>query len=298
MFGVVSPLRYPGGKSRAIKTILPLIPFNAKHFCEPFVGGGSVFLATKQNCACSAEFTINDLNYDLYCFWKYIKENNQQLYQSVLDIKNSETDGRKLFEHYTKEADAWNEFERAVRFFVLNRITFSGTVDSGGYSQKAFTGRFTYSSIERIKPLENVMSNVTIKNKDYEEIIGDCKEGTFIFLDPPYYRQSKSRLYGKNGDLHTSFDHERFAEVMKNCRCQWLITLDNTDKIKELFDFAYIQEWELQYGMNNYKQGKADKGQELFISNYEINPPEYFERRSLIKNKKKNIQGCLFQEYA
>ncbi|MCY3864375.1 MAG: DNA adenine methylase, partial [Chloroflexi bacterium] len=32
--------------------------------------------------------------------------------------------------------------------------------------------------------------------------------------------------------------------------------------------FANISEWTLQYGMNNYMQGKAEKGNELFIRNY------------------------------
>ena len=42
-----SPLRYPGGKSRALKQILPLIPLNMSEFREPFVGGGSVFCNPK-----------------------------------------------------------------------------------------------------------------------------------------------------------------------------------------------------------------------------------------------------------
>ncbi|MFO0142327.1 MAG: DNA adenine methylase, partial [Aphanizomenon sp.] len=50
----------------------------------------------------------------------------------------------------------------------------------------------------------------------------------------------------------------------------WLITYDNCPEIRENFQWANITEWELQYGMNNYKQKKAEKGQELFISNYEI----------------------------
>jgi DNA adenine methylase len=164
----------------------------------------------------------------------------------------------------------YSDFERAVRFFILNRITFSGTVDAGGYSEKAFYGRFTESSIERIKPLEKILQTVIIKYSSYEEIIFDDKKDVFLFLDPPYYRQAKSKLYGKRGELHTGFNHEKFARDMKDCKHKWLITLDNTDKIKSLFDFAYIYEWELQYGMNNYKQGKADKGKELFISNYEL----------------------------
>ena len=57
---------------------------------------------------------------------------------------------------------------------------------------------------------------------------------------------------------------------MKKCKHKWLITLNNSPDIVELFSFANIYEWELQYGMNNYKQKKALKGKELFISNYPI----------------------------
>ncbi|MDR0411940.1 MAG: DNA adenine methylase [Treponema sp.] len=277
---IVSPLRYPGGKSRAIKTILPLLPKGFSEFREPFVGGGSVFLAVKQISGTKADFIINDLNFDLYCFWKEAKTNNAAMYSAVLKIKKSAKDGRALFNYY-KDNNNYTDLERAVRFFVLNRITFSGTVDSGGYSEKAFRDRFTDSSVERIKPLERALQDIVICNKSYEEVIYADGKNVFIFLDPPYYRQASSKLYGKKGFLHTSFNHEKFAYDMKNCRHNWLITLDNTDKIKTLFNFAYIYEWELQYGMNNYKQGKADVGKELFISNYRLAALEeqekYFE---------------------
>lgn len=262
-----TPLRYPGGKTRAVKTILPLLPKEFSEFREPFVGGGSVFLAAKQ--IRNAKYIINDLNFDLYCFWKYARDDNTKLYEAIKHIKDTENDGRALFNYY-REKEEYSDFERAVRFFVLNRITFSGTVDAGGYSEKSFHERFTYSSVERIKPLEKMLQEVTIYNKSYEEIIFADGKNVFIFLDPPYYTQVNSRLYGKNGYLHTSFDHEKFACDMKNCKHNWIITLDNTEKIKELFDFAYIYEWELQYGMNNYKQDKAEIGKELFISNYKL----------------------------
>ncbi len=48
MSKIKSPLRYPGGKSRAIKQILPQIPVNIREYREPFFGGGSVFFAVKQ----------------------------------------------------------------------------------------------------------------------------------------------------------------------------------------------------------------------------------------------------------
>ena len=267
---VKSPLRYPGGKSKAIDQILPLITNDFSEFREPFVGGGSVFIAVKQRIKHNAIFKINDLNYDLYCFWIYVKNNVFELVEEISQIKKNTTDGRELFKFYTENNKQWSDFEKAVRFFVLNRITFSGTVDSGGYSQQAFERRFTHSSIDRIKSLSPILKNVQIFHTDYENLLFQEGENVFIFLDPPYLEPTKSRLYGKRGFLHTSFNHERFAENMRKCNHKWLITYDDNPEIRDLFDFANIYEWELQYGMNNYKQEKAEKGRELFISNYEV----------------------------
>ena len=262
-------LRYPGGKSKAVKFINPIIPNDFSEFREPFVGGGSVFIDAKQNINPYAVYKINDINFDLYCFWNFAKENNEELYNAVKHIKDNVKDGRELFIKYGKE-DNYSDFERAVRFFVLNRITFSGTVDSGGYSQQAFENRFTFSSIEKIKDLEKLLDDVEIYNNDYSDLLFADGEDVFIFLDPPYYSQAKSKLYGKNGNLHTSFNHVKFAENMKLCRHKWLITLDDCEENRKIFDFANIYKWKMQYGMNNYKQEKAAAGNELFISNYDI----------------------------
>ncbi|MDR1846609.1 MAG: hypothetical protein LBR17_00610, partial [Bacteroidales bacterium] len=79
---------------------------------------------------------------------------------------------------------------------------------------------------------------------------------------------TKSALYGKNGNLHKSFDHERFANVMKNCKHKWLITYDDSEYIRDLFSFANIQSWNLTYGMRNLTEHSNQKGNELFITNY------------------------------
>jgi len=263
-------LRYPGGKTKALDKILPLIPLDIKEFREPFVGGGSVFIATKQRVDEDVVFKINDLNYDLYCFWKILQEQGDCLIETIVKIKSEEKDGRTLYKRLTAEETIWNDFERAVRFFILNRITFSGTVDSGGYSQQAFERRFTDSSIARLKPISTLLQEIQITNLDYQKLLDNRGKNVFIFLDPPYFQQQKSRLYGKNGDLHINFEHRLFAENMKKCKHKWLITLDNSPEIREIFDFAHIYEWELQYGMNNYKQEFSKKGNELFISNYEL----------------------------
>lgn len=266
---IKSPLRYPGGKSKALDQIVPHIPLNIAEYREPFVGGGSVFLAIKQLFGSRIKlYWINDLNYDLCCFWAYAKDGNELLVDAVTEIKRTYTNGRDLFDYYTHEDLKLSDFERAVRFFVLNRITFSGTVDSGGYSQQAFERRFTDSSIERLQKLSLCLSSSHITMGDYEKLLVQPGNDVFIFLDPPYFSATKSKLYGVKGSLHTTFDHERFAENMRQCPHRWLITYDDSPKIRKLFSFATITEWTLQYGMNNYKQEFAAAGRELLIKNY------------------------------
>jgi len=269
---IKSPLRYPGGKSKALKNIIPQIPSDIQEYREPFVGGGSVFLAVKQKFGDQLKrYWINDLNYDLYCFWYYAQKDIEILVQEVEIIKQQYKNGKELFNYFKNEDIKLSEFDRAVRFFILNRITFSGTVDSGGYSQQAFEKRFTDSSISRLCELSPILQNtssVYITHGDYEKLL--FKEGgnVFIFLDPPYLSATKSKLYGSKGNLHTGFDHERFAQSMYRCQHRWLITYDDSPEIRKLFSFAKITQWTLQYGMNNYKQENASLGHELLIQNY------------------------------
>lgn len=265
---IKSPLRYPGGKAKAIPQLLPFIPKEYQEYREPFVGGGSIFLYLKQRHE-KRTFWINDLNHDLYCFWQCAKSNLAELVEQVEYIKKNTNDGRLLYKSMVEQLeDNLTDLQRAVRFFVLNRITFSGTVDSGGYSQKAFELRFTESSIYRLKQLSDMLQDVRITNEDYSDSLFIDGENVFIFLDPPYLSAMKSRLYGKNGNLHAGFDHKKFATDMQACPHQWMITYDDCDEVRNNFSFAHIFEWEFQYGMNNYKRDHAPKGKELIITNY------------------------------
>lgn len=268
---IKSPLRYPGGKSRAIKQIIEYLPESFDEYREPFVGGGSVFIYLKQKYP-KLKIWINDLNTELFLFWRYAQSKLCPMVEEIRRIKDKYQDGKIIFlELTTLDVKSLSDFDRAVRFFVLNRITFSGTVESGGYSEEAFHKRFTYSSIERLEKLDSILTkDIKITNLDYSQVLTTEGKNVFLFLDPPYFIARKSKLYGKDGNLHTSFEHQRFAELLQQCPYPWLITYDDSPEIRANFTLAHIYEWELQYGMNNYKKSNAAKGKELFITNYEI----------------------------
>ena len=272
MTDIKSPLRYPGGKSRAIQKLKFLLPNNFEEYREPFVGGGSFFIYLKQKRP-DLKIWINDLNEELYWFWVHSQKDSEKLAREVTKFRNRRKNGQNLFtDMVNADVSKLTEFDRAVRFFILNRITFSGVVESGGYSQQAFDMRFTPSSIKRLAEMGEVLQGIKITHKDYSELLKDDNERIFTFLDPPYFTASKSKLYGKNGTLHTGFDHDEFAREMKKCKQSWLITYDDSPEVRVNFAFAKIciHPWQLQYGMNNYRQVKAAQGNELFIANYDL----------------------------
>lgn len=269
---IKSPLRYPGGKSRSVDLISTIIP-EFDEFREPFLGGGSIFIYTKQRFP-NKKFWVNDLYFELFKFWEMTQKDVDSLIDKIYEWRNQFPIGKELHKFLNDNLAGFNDLERGAAFFIYNRITFSGTSLSGGFSEGAFTGRFTESSIQRLNQFAKVINGSTITNLDYEELVKREGENVFIFLDPPYYSATKSALYGKNGNMHKSFDHKKFANNMKNCKHKWLITYDDSEYIRELFSFANIMPWELMYGMRNVIEGSDQKGKELFISNYLERLPE------------------------
>lgn len=95
-------------------------------------------------------------------------------------------------------------------------------------------------------------------------------ERVYNTLNIPKRSAKKSALYGKNGSPHKIFDHERFANVMKQTKHKWLITYDDSEYIRNLFSFANIKTWDLTYRMRNVNKESNQLGKELFVSNYNL----------------------------
>lgn len=270
---IKSPLRYPGGKSRAIKFLYQYFPNDFKVYKEPFFGCGSVGIYIAQIMK-NTKIYANDLNYELYCFWHSLKMHPNKLIEGIIELKNKFKIGKELYDFILYRRDFnLSTLERGIDFFILNRITFSGIVDSGGFSQKAYESRFTMSSIDRLKNNHKIIKNFNFSCDNFFDFVDsnlDSQKDTFIFLDPPYYSSVKSKLYGKKGILHSNFNHEKFRNYLYKIKSKFLLTYDNCDYIRELYKDFYTLEWDLQYGMNNYKQKKADIGKELLISNYDL----------------------------
>ena len=277
-----TPLRYPGGKSKAIKTLSKWYPKNISEYREPFIGGGSIAIdITKLNP--DTLVWVNDLYVPLYNFWIQLRDRGEELSERVREEKQNTLDegdkdkvtakAKNLFNKYKEEIDTYDDFEKAVAFFVMNKCSFSGLTENSTFSQTASNSNFSLVGADKLKEFSKLIKNWKITNVDYSEVMStDGSDDTFVFLDPPY--DIKDFLYGKNREMHRSFDHELFAENVFKCKHKFMITYNLNDRLTTLYEDYNLKEWKLRYSMAH----RGDKGTdenvktELLITNYNINP--------------------------
>jgi len=234
-----SPLRYPGGKNRAIKSIISLIPDNEKKLCSPFLGGASIELA------CSTRMVVNgsDILEPLIDFWKSLLENKKELIERVKSYFPLEKD--EFYKLQKRFVQIKNPIERGAAFFVLNRSSFSGTTLSGGMSPGH--PRFTISSIERLKHFK--ADNFFVENLDYKDAI-EKNNDAFLYLDPPYL--NGQALYGVKGNTHKDFDHGELASILQT-RGRWIMSYNDCEEIREIYKEYTIISIGWVYGMSKNK---------------------------------------------
>ena len=254
-----SPLRYPGGKTRACKVLNEIVSqhfdmTNIKNIVSPFFGGGS-FEFNMQHLH-GLNIIANDKFKPLYQFWKSCKDSNNELCSQLYAL--IDTIEKETFQQYRNTIMSLdNPLEQSVMYFVINRCSFSGATLSGGFSSEASKKRFTKSSVDRVKKLN--LSSFSIYNLDFNEFLEQhvCDEN-IIFLDPPYYLEKHSKLYGNNGDMHEHFDHAKLHKCLTT-KSNWLLTYNNCDYIKNLYKDYTIIEVNWSYGMCNVQSKSKDE---------------------------------------
>ena len=151
-----------------------------------------------------------------------------------------------------------NQLKKAIMYFIINRCSFSGSTLSGGFSYESSKKRFTYSSINKITNLN--LNNFNIYNYDFTQFINNYYNlKDLLFLDPPYYLDKASKLYGNNGDMHEYFDHQKLYNILCD-KSNWIMTYNNCEYIKQLYKQFIIIETNWSYGMN-----KSKKSSEIVI---------------------------------
>jgi DNA adenine methylase len=273
MKSLKTPLRYPGGKSRAVPKLFQYIPdlSNYHEFREPFIGGGSVALEVTKRYP-NIQIWVNDLYNPLYTFWSILRDESQELYECIKGYKedcDTPELARQLFNEMKIQLNhpEAEDFYRAVAFYIINKCSFSGLTESSSFSAQASESNFSMNGIEKIPEYGKLIKNWFITNWSYEDMLTD-KNDIFTYLDPPY--DIKDNLYGRKGSMHKGFDHDKFAADCDRFVGPQLISYNSSNLVKERFQGWTVGEFAHTYTMRSTGSYNTDQAsrKELVLTNY------------------------------
>ena len=268
-----TPLRYPGGKSRACTKIGQFLPnmYSYKEFREPFLGGGSVAIYLTKMYP-SLNIWVNDLYEPLINFWKEIQHSGQELYDALSYLKNKHPNRDLAKGLFLESKDIINDdnkskLDRAVAFYIVNKCSFSGLTESSSFSGQASESNFSMKGIEKLPGYQEIIEDWKITNLSYEDLLTDWKDA-FIYLDPPY--DIKDNLYGKSGNMHKKFNHDKFAEDCDRHTANMMVSYNSSQLVKDRFKNWNAVEFDLTYTMRSVGDYMNDQQtrKELLLLNY------------------------------
>ena len=270
-----TPLRYPGGKSRACTKMDPYFPDlrNYTEFREPFLGGGSVAIHISKKYP-HLKITVNDLYEPLINFWVQLQTFRDELTEKIKEYKSNHPEpvsAKELFLNSKKVINdrSIDDLERAAAFYIVNKCSFSGLTESSSFSQQASNSNFSMRGIEKLPGYSEIISHWHINQYSYEYLMREnVHDGIFMYLDPPY--DIKDNLYGKKGEMHKHFDHDKFAEDCDKSKIKMMVSYNSDQLIKERFKNWDATEFDLTYTMRSVGEYMRDQKQrkELILMNY------------------------------
>ena len=275
--GLKTPLRYPGGKSRACAKMAAYFPDLRDYveFREPFLGGGSVAIYVTQRYP-HLKIMVNDLYEPLMNFWSNLQMFGTELYAELKNIKIAHCNQDSARCLFAEMKDIINDrtktdLDRAVAFYVVNKCSFSGLTESSSFSAQASDSNFSMRGIEKLPEYSEIISGWHINQYSFEYCFREnIHDKLFMYLDPPY--DIKDNLYGKKGEMHKKFDHDKFAEDCSNTSIPQMVSYNSDQLVKERFKNWKASEFDLTYTMRSvgdYMREQKDR-KELILMNYKI----------------------------
>lgn len=248
-------LRYPGGKSKAVKIIAPMLEaIGGDKLISPFFGGGSIELAMVQR-------GWKVIGYDgwlpLVNFWQKVLEDPARV-ADIVDMIRPISNPAYAFMQKTYESlpDPWTQ---ASVFYALNRCAHTGTGMTGGKTNwrgkpgdKEYCAdackhcpsnpRLTEGTVNKLRAF--YAPNLKIRQADFSESLSKYAN-TLMYLDPPYVEVGKS-LYDHARE--EEFDHAKLSDML-HAREKWVLSYNNVEEVRDLYQGypALFPEW--KYGI-------------------------------------------------
>jgi len=267
-----TPIRYAGGKTRAIKIISPYLD-NETKIVSPFMGGGSLEVNW-------AKKGIEVIGYDLFDalvnFWNVLLNNRKELVDKLKTIsptpqeyirikeilmtwENTQNmlDGWKT-DHYKRDEVITLDDVTAAAYYYFNHNTSYGPGYLGWGSSVYLKQNKWDTMVKNIDKF--IIPTLSVKQGSFEEVLPNHTEDT-LYLDPPYYleKDKDNKMFTgiypmRNIPIHhNGFDHEKLRDLLKEHKGKFVLSYNNCETIRE-----YYKDFEQVFPTWNYSMGNGE----------------------------------------
>jgi len=215
----------PGGKSRMLKRLMPIINSTPHQlYCEPFCGGAAVLLARELG----KREVINDIDGDMINLYRQAKYHRQEVIRTMRLLPES----REFFyEQQSKITDQYStEIQRAAAWAYVNFYCYGADNRTFGTKRVGFSTRHFLN--RKLIAFSKRIDRVTIEHISWERCLAlyDCP-GALFFMDPPYTTPGKVGAY----DGWTTADVERLHDALSRIKGKYIVTLNDCPQNRKIF---------------------------------------------------------------
>ena len=255
----LSPLRYPGGKSRLanfIRTVIRLNGLQGTEYVEPFAGGAGIAWALLLDGSVS-KVHLNDLDQAVFAFWTCLRDHTEELCRMIRNTRvNMATWKRQKAIMDDPSSHSLQELSFAT--FFLNRTNCSGVIRGGVIGGQRQAGKWKMDArynrsdlLKRVVRIAKRRSSIFLYDRDAKAFIrhrlSEIPADAFVFIDPPYVSRGNA-LYL---NVYTEEDHAQLAKLIaRSVRQSWVVSYDDSPIIKRLYRGFSAQQYNFSYSVN------------------------------------------------
>ncbi len=242
-------LKWVGGKTQMIDTIMDKFPSEMENYHELFLGGGSVLFALlslqqQGKIMVKQKMYAYDLNETLINVYKNVQSNKDALFAHITThvdaydsiqgsnsnvvnrkaatLKEATTSKESYYYWIRKRFNALDKttVECSALFMFLNKMCFRGVYREGpnGFNVPYGHPKSTPTIITKneLDYVGDLIKDVVFLQSDFNQSIQRVGVGDFVYLDPPYAPETENSFVGYTSEGFNLAAHQQlFSEIQK-----------------------------------------------------------------------------------
>lgn len=231
-------LKWVGGKTQLLETLLPLIPATLETYYEPFVGGGSVLLAVLASRTPKRVYA-SDVNPALINVYQCVQSSPDAVSTCLRVLEQERGEDPEAF--YYRMRDLFNREphtgpQSAALFLYLNKTCFRGVYREGPNGFNVPYGHYKsveLPSLETLQEMAKVLAPVVFTCESFETVLSRVTAGDFVYVDPPYAPETARSFVGYVAGGFSL--HETLFTGLKTLPCPFLMSNADVPLVREAF---------------------------------------------------------------